>query len=479
MTAPIKGVTRPQRLSGADAFMLGMETPRAYMHTFKVAIIDPSTDAQGWSFDRFYAEAARRIHLLPMLRWKCVESPLGLNHPYWVEDPDFELRNHIRRVACPAPGDHKSLCAVMTTIYSAQLERDRPLWLMWVVEGLAEGKVALVMLVHHAYVDGVGAAWLMQQFYQPHRGVGAAEAPDYRPAPLPSWPTRLGWAVRDWPETVIGNLPKVATGLWRKFLFDRKRKSAGLPAHPSARQMQRTPINVNLSAGRTFVCDSVPLQHFSAVAKALGVTINDVFSSCAAGALRRLLVDLDYDPDTHPLIGATPFAGERPLGMQGLGNYATVDYCWLRSDIADPSARLQASREANTQMKGHIKAVKEAGADFNSVMQVLPPWGIKIIRKAIHRSRGRFGFFGNVVLSNVPGPKEALYLDHWKVSNWFSTGQIADGTALNITMWSYCGQANICILADRAVLDDGWRMFDYLVDELNSLTAVASTKEAA
>ncbi|EUA88507.1 wax ester synthase-like Acyl-CoA acyltransferase domain protein [Mycobacterium ulcerans str. Harvey] len=104
---------------------------------------------------------------------------------------------------------------------------------------------------------------------------------------------------------MIGNVPKVATGLWRKFLFDRKRKSAGLPPHPSARQMQRTPINVNLSAARTFVCDSVPLQHFSAVAKALGVTINDVFSSCAAGALRRLLVDLDYDPDTHPLIGAT------------------------------------------------------------------------------------------------------------------------------------------------------------------------------
>lgn len=464
-----------KRLNGVDALMLGMETSKAYMHTFKVAIIDPSTDPNGWSFDKYYAESARRIHLVPMLRWKYLDSPLGLNHPYWVDDPDFDLHYHIRRVACPPPADHKALCEFMSAVYSYQLDRDRPLWMQWVVEGLADGKVAIVLLVHHAYVDGVGASWLLQQFYQPQVGVKAGNAPAYDPAPLPSWPTRLGWALRDWPEVTIGNIPKVASGLWRTYLLGRKRKAAGLPASPSPRNMQQTPINVALSAGRTFVCDSIPLERFVTVSKGLGVTINDVFACCVAGAVRHLLSDLNYNPDTHPLIGATPFAGERPAGMEGLGNFATQDYCWLRSDIADPGERLQASHEANAEMKEHIKEVKEAGADLNAVMQVLPPLAIKTLRKAIHRKAGSFGLFGNVLLSNVPGPKQALYLDNWKLANWFSSGQIVDGTGLNITMWSYNGQANVCMLTDREVLQDGWVLFNYFVDELNSLVALVKT----
>ena len=236
--------------------------------------------------------------------------------------------------------------------------------------------------------------------------------------------------------------------------------------------MRQTPINVTLSAGRTFVCDSVPLERFVSVSKALGVTINDVFACCVAGAVRRLLSDLNYNPDTHPLIGGTPFAGKRPEGMEGLGNFMTQDFCWVRSDIADPRKRLQASHEANVQMKEHLKEVQEADADISSVMQIMPPWGITILRKAIHRAGGRVGFSGNLLLSNVPGPKQALYLDHWRVANWFSTGQIFDGTALNITMWSYCGQANICMLIDREVLKDGWQLFNYFVDELNALVAL-------
>jgi hypothetical protein len=109
----------------------------------------------------------------------------------------------------------------------------------------------------------------------------------------------------------------------------------------------------------------------------------------------------------------------------------------------------------------------------------MPPWGLTMLRKAIHRKGGSLGLFGNVLLSNVPGPKEALYLDHWKLVNWYSTGQIFDGTGLNITMWSYCGQANVCMLIDRAVLKDGWVLFNYFVDELDALVAVTRTKEAA
>ena len=170
------------RMGGTDAMMLSSETPSAYMHTFKVAILDPSTDPEGWSFQKYHDDFASRIHLVPLFRWKFAPSPLGINHPMWVDDPNFNLEYHVRRVACPAPGDHKALCEFMSSVYAYQLDRSRPLWMSWVVEGLQGGKVAIVALVHHAYVDGVGAAFNLQQLYR--------SEPGWKPPPTPPWQPR-------------------------------------------------------------------------------------------------------------------------------------------------------------------------------------------------------------------------------------------------------------------------------------------------
>ena len=131
-----------RRMGGADAFMLAMETSRAYMHTFKVAIIDPSSDPDGWCFDRFHQSFEDRVHLLPYLRWKYADTPFGINHAVWIEDENFNLEYHIRRVALPGAADHKALCDFMSDVYAYQLDRTRPLWKCWVVEGLEGGKVA-------------------------------------------------------------------------------------------------------------------------------------------------------------------------------------------------------------------------------------------------------------------------------------------------------------------------------------------------
>ncbi len=463
-----------KRMSGADAFMLGIETSRAYQHTFKIAIIDPSTDPQGWSFAKYYRDMESRVHLLPQLRWKYAPAPLGLGHPYWVDDPDFDLHYHLRRVACPSPGDHKSLCEFMSSVYAYQLDRDRPLWTQWVVEGLEGGKVALVMIVHHAYVDGVGAGWLMKHFYQRLPDDHLDNYPAWRPEPYPSWLRRFAVSLRDLPGFMINNLPKVVSGLRKKIALEKAHKLSGKPPHPNFSLMQKTPINVLLSAGRTFVCDSIPLGRLIAISKHFKVTINDVFAACSAGAVRRLLLSMGHDANAHPLIAGTPFAGERPQGMEGLGNFATLDYCWFHSEIEDPLQRLMASREANIAMKEHLAEVKAAGADLNALMNVLPDWAIRLSRYWIRSKQGSIGFFGNVVISNVPGPKEPLYLDKLKMDNWFSTGQIADGTALNMTLWSYAGKANLCILVDRAVLADGWVLFNYFLEEIEALNALVS-----
>jgi len=174
------------RLSGTDSFMLAMETPRAYMHTFKTAILDPSTDPDGWSFEKYRQMFLDRLHLIPFFRYKYCPSPLGINHPMWLDDPDFNIDYHIRHVALPEPRDHRALCKFMESVYAYQLDRSRPLWINWVVEGLEGGKVASVTLLHHAYVDGSGASWALNQIYQEEPGKSPENVPGWRPEAYPS-----------------------------------------------------------------------------------------------------------------------------------------------------------------------------------------------------------------------------------------------------------------------------------------------------
>jgi WS/DGAT/MGAT family acyltransferase len=456
--------------------MLVMESPTCYMHTFKVAILDPSTDPEGWDFEKWRKSFADRLHLIPFFRWKYAPAPFGINHPMWVDDPHFNLDYHVRRVACPAPGDHRALCDFMSSVYAYQLDRSRPLWTLWVVEGLQDGKVALVSLLHHAYVDGVGAAWGLQQLYRPEPGWQPEEVPEWHARPWPSWGKRLWWGARDLPAVLIRNLPRVVNGVRQKIALEKRLRDEGRES-PSAAMMQKTPINVLLSPGRTFVCNDMPLDDFKAVSKGLGVTINDVFLSCCAGTIRKFFLTQGYDPNLHPLISGTPFAGERPDDMPGLGNFATLDYCWLPTNIEDPLERLHAAHDAAVNMKEHLKASTEVGADINSLMQVTPPWLLKALRWYILRKQGGFSLFANAVVSYVPGTREPIYLDKYKLDSWFSTGQIFEGTGLNMTMWSYCGRANLCILTDKKILEDGWFLFDAFVEELKILVDLVPTEQ--
>lgn len=146
-----------RRLNGVDALMLYLDGGSAYNHTLKISVLDPSTDPDGWSWPKARQMFEERAHLLPVFRLRYLPTPLGLHHPIWVEDPEFDLDAHVRRVVCPAPGGMAEFCALVEQIYAHPLDRDRPLWQTWVVEGLDGGRVALVTLLHHAYSDGVGA----------------------------------------------------------------------------------------------------------------------------------------------------------------------------------------------------------------------------------------------------------------------------------------------------------------------------------
>ncbi len=461
-----------KRMSGVDALFLGLETPRSYMHTFKIAILDPATRPQGWSYEWYRELVKRRLHRIPQFRWRYLPAPLGLSHPLWVEDPDFFLGYHLRHVSCPPPGDHRALCAFMSSVYAYQLDRSRPLWLCWVVEGLEDGKVAVVTLIHHAYVDGVGASHALQQFFnlQADEREDPEPAP-WNPPPIPSLPRRLLAGVVDLPGIIARSLPPAVVGIYRKRQLERSYQLEGKAPHPSPRLAPVTPFSRLLSHGRTFVCDSMPFERMSKARVVPGSTINDVFLCCVAGALRRLLNDMGYDPDQGPLVASIPLSGERPEGMEGEGNFVKTDFTWLHIEIEDPLERLAASHASAAEMKAHAEATR--GSDITALMQLSPMFLTRLIGWYIRRKNGKLSLMGNIAVSNVPGPREPLYLGAMKVDNWFSTGQILDGTALNITMWSYCGKANLCILTDSKLLSDGWVLYNYYCEELAMLSTAA------
>jgi WS/DGAT/MGAT family acyltransferase len=464
-------------MGGADAFFLGLETPRAYMHTFKIAILDPGESPECWSFDIYRERVKRRLHRIPAFRWRYLPSPFGLGYPLWVDDPDFNLDYHLRHVACPAPGDQRALCEFMSSAYAYQLDRSRPLWITWVVEGLEGGKVALVTLVHHAYFDGVGASNAMMNFFNTSTEVDEDPEPlPWDPGTIPSWPVRLLRGVFALPVILAHGVPRAVQGLLKKRRLDQAFKEQGRAPHPKASNMPWTPLNRSVSHGRTLVCESLPLEKMQRARRSMpGATLNDVFISCSAGALRRLLQDMHYQVDKGPLVAGIPVAGKRPEGMEMQGNFATADYTWLHTEIADPLQRIRSTQQSCKDTKEHI--VASEGADINSLVSLAPQWLTRIIGWAIHRREGKVGIFGNVLLSNVPGPREPLYLGPIKVENWFSTGQVFDGSSVNMTMWSYCGQANLCIFADRTVLPDGWKLFDYFCEELNVLIGLADNPD--
>jgi WS/DGAT/MGAT family acyltransferase len=459
-------------MGGLDAMFLASETPRTYMHTFKIAILDPSSHEEGWDFQRYRERLQNRLHHIPLFRWRYLPAPLGLGHPMWVEDPDFHLDYHLRRVACPAPGDHRALCEFMSSVYAYQLDRSRPLWVSWIVEGLEGGKVANVTLVHHAYVDGAGASQAMQQFFdlEPCDGEDP-EPPRWSPAPIPSWSSRLWAGVAAMPGLIARGLPLAVSGARKKREVEQAYRDAGKPPHPSPEDMPATPLNRVLSHGRTFVCESMPLELVSKARIVEGTTINDVFLCCAAGALRRLLRDMGYDPTQGPLVAGIPVAGERPPGMEGEGNFVFTDFTWLHIEIEDPLERLIATRKSSVEFKEHLEAAR--GSGIIGVAQLAPTLLTRFITWSVRRKGGKFGLNGNVVISNVPGPRKPLYFGPIEVANWFSTGQVFDGTSLNMTLWSYCGKANLCILADSEVLPDGWVLYDLFCEELAKLDELA------
>lgn len=436
-----------EQLSGQDARFLHFESPTLHMHTVKVAVLDPTGVEGGYSFERVRSEIEARLHLMVPFRRRLLPAPLGLTHPYWVEDAGFELDRHLVRRRAPAPGDRAALEAVVSEIASRQLPRDRPLWEITVVEGLEGGRVAFVAKIHHAVADGKAAVELLAHVLQdaPDAAIPPPSAP-WRPEPLPGRWDRLRLVLCSW-AALARALPsllfRTARGAVRKV---RAARAATVRPPKPILDAPRTPFNHTLTAAREFATLDLPLTGLRAVKDRVGVTLNDVLLGLVGGALRRVLLDEGALPD-RPLVAGVPIGAALGDSTRLWGNAVDNMYVTLATDVADPVERLRAIARVTEVSKAARAAM---GSDVVVEWQGYTP--APLFAWVTHLA-ARTGLVNrmpppiNCIVSNVAGPRRPLYVAGVPLQAIYSVGPILEGVGLNVTAWSYCETLYVSLLS--------------------------------
>src|SRR5580700_5138381 len=335
-------------LVGMDAAFLSLETPTTPMHVGVALVMDPPEGRRSlFSPSTRYTQIRRvieqRLHLVAPFRQRAVRVPFGLHHPVWVDDPDFELDDHLSRASLPSPGGKAEMDAFVASVMSRRLDPDRPLWEMHVVEGLAGERTALVAKVHHAILDGVSGASVLAAFLDLNpRSRVVALPQEWHPAPLPSHTQMLRHAASSLahqPGTTLTTLQAGVEAVADLGMHNRELSGRGEQAPPGFFSAPRTSFNGAVSNRKRFASLSVPLDDVKLVGRAFEATVNDVILAAVSGGLRRLL-DARGEDTGQSMVAMVPVS-TRPEGRgEELGNQISGMLVSLASDVDDPVARL-------------------------------------------------------------------------------------------------------------------------------------------
>ncbi len=462
------------RLSALDASFLYGETPESPMHVAALAIFDPPpADTDVFAIFRDHLKSL--LHLIPFFERKLALTPIQLDHPVWVHDDNLDLDYHFRHVSLPKPGTLEQLETLVARLHMILLDRTRPLWQYYVIEGLKGGGFAIYIKMHHAGIDGgAGMAALPVIF---------ATSPDPEPelAPQPSPSAKDSRApeifelisdsyakffnqqrefYESWPD-----LGKAIAKVGQRVTEDLANPPRMLPLAP------KTLFNVSLSSQRSFGTCTISLRDVKAVAKLTKSKVNDVVMTISAGALRRYLETRKALPDS-PLIAAVPVS-LRKAGNADMNNQVTAMLCNLATDIADPIRRLEAIVASSTDSKKRLEDIRDV------ILTDMTRLGAPIMITGIARLMGqaklaeRLPAIVNVLISNVPGPKEALYCAGAKMINYFPVSIPSNGSVLNITVQSYLDNLDFGLIACRTAVPDIDKLTEFLAEEFERLKKAA------
>jgi diacylglycerol O-acyltransferase len=487
-----------RQLTSLDAQFLAVESARTYGHVGGLAVYDPSTAPGGeLTVQDVCRLVGERLHLLPPFRWRLVNVPFGLDHPYWIEDPDFDLDFHVRESAVPPPGDDRRLAETVARIFARPLDRRRPLWELYLIQGLPEGRIALLTKIHHSVVDGVSGNEILAVLLDPSPEGREIPPPDRSPdgdrAPgelemlgrgllgLPRQPLR---ALRSAPTAVphlpllpganaLPGVPTLARGVTRL-----RRRLGVEPRDPrileaTTARPPRTSFNGPISAHRRFSFGRLSLDRVKGIKNETGATVNDVVVSICAGALRDWLKERDELP-AKPLVALVPVSVRAEDDRGTFGNRVSAMIVPIPTDEADPRRRLKRTHEL---LRGAKERHRATPANLlTDATGFIPPAVASLAARTTVEVLGRTGRPPvNVVISNVPGPRNPLFCAGAKLEANYPVSVVIDGVGLNITVMSYLDHLDFGIVADRDQVPDVWSLLHRAGRALDELEAAVRT----
>src|ERR1700754_5082079 len=447
-----------QRLSGLDASFLYLETAKQPLHVCSILELDTSTMPGGYTFDRFRDAFSLRIKALPQFREKLADSRFNLDHPVWVDDKDFDVDRHLHRIGLPSLGGRRELAEICGHIASLPLDRSRPLWEMWVIDGVADtdpragGVLAVMTKVHHAAADGVTGANLLSQLCtvepdvpppEPVDGPGGAGPLQIAAGGLmhfASRPLQLANVLPTTVATVVKTLRRARGGLTMAAPF------AGPP----------TRFNAAVTGDRNVALAQLDLADVKTVKDRFKVSVNDVVMALCAAVLRWFLSDHGELP-AKSLVAMVPVSVHDKSDRPG-HNQLSGMFCGLETNIDNPAERLRAIARSNAAAKNHSSAISPtllqdwaqvaARAVFGSIFRLVAD--SPLIGNPVH----------NLIVPNVAGPQATLYFLGCEVEAMYPLGPLFHGCGLNITVMSLNGKLNVGVISCPDLMPDLWRLAD-------------------
>jgi diacylglycerol O-acyltransferase / wax synthase len=455
------------RLSSIDASFLTQETSASHMHVGGILIFEGPPP----NYDDLLEHIRSRLHLVPRFRQKLAFPPIQMGRPFWIDDPDFNLEYHVRHSALPSPGSEDQLRRMASRVFSQQLDRTKPLWELWLVQGLKRKRFALVTKTHHAVVDGVSGVDIATVLFDVTPVPDPAETDHpWIPDPEPSATELVARGIEGIATTPLRLAGRLGTAVQHPRPAVKQATEAaeavGEVAWALANPAPDVPLNVEIGSHRRFQWVRSELAEFKAIKNALGGTVNDVVLAVVSGALRRWLLSRGIRTEGLELRALVPVSIRSEDEQGQLGNRIAAVRGPLPVYIADPVRRLERVREAMDGIKGSKQAL---GAEVIARFNDFAPPTLLAQASRLNFSTRLF----NLIVTNVPGPQIPLYVLGRELQDLFPVAFLPEHHALAIAIVSYNGGIDFGLLGDYDAMSD----MDSIAEGIEA--SIAELSEAA